>query len=247
MFGFLKNAVKKIGNTIGRGIEKIGEVIHSTKIEDAGFRLQSACDFGYTSWSESSSVSRTVDVHKELNKVTQSIRPSASAAEAELIELLNSEIGNIMEGFMELTPCPDLTRLNENYTTDIQAQLSGRLMKFIQPRLSLDDKECKDILEIYDDSERKQKADNFKAKVLADAEKKFKTLCSDIKKEYCEKMLNISDGVLNAVQIETKKQKDLLQQLLAEVTDEQTIDFEREIALITSERLSILNAIAFDS
>lgn len=243
----LSNTAKKVGNAIGRGVEKVGQVIHSRAIENAGFNLQCACDFGYTSWNDGSSVSRTVDVHKELNKVTESIGPSASEAEKAIIDICISEIGEVLSQFMELTPCSELSRFNENFKSEIQDKLSGQVMKLIQPRLSLDDKECKEILEIYDDAERKQKADDFKAKVLSDAERKFKARCTKLKKEYCEKMLDIADGVLAAAEAETKKQNELLQQLLSEVTDEKAIDLEREAALITIEKLSVLSAIAFDS
>lgn len=243
----VSSGVKKAGNAIGQGIEKMGRAIHSKAIENAGFNLQCACDFGYTSWNEGSSVSRTVDVHKELNKVTESIGPSAAYAEKSIIDICIAEVGEILSKFITLTDCSDLSRLNENYQSEIQAALSGQVMKYIQPRLSLDDKECKEILEIYDDAERKKKADEFKAKVLAEAERKFKDLCSKTKREYCQKMLDIADDVLNSAQEETEKQNKLLQQMLMEVTDEQTIDFEREQALITIEKLSALGTIAFDS
>lgn len=242
----ISSGVKKAGNAIGRGVEKIGEVVHSQAIENAGLNLQCACDFGYTSWNESSSVSRTVDVHKELNKVTESIGTSAADAEKSIIDICVAEVGEILLNFMQLTPCSDLSRLNENYKSEIQAMLSGQVMKYIQPRLSLDDKECKEILEIYDDTKRKEKADEFKDKVQADAERKFKAQCSKIKEKYCKKMLDIADTVLDSVQAETKKQHELLQQMLMEVTDEKAIDSEREQALLTIEKLSILGAIAFD-
>lgn len=243
----ISSGAKKAGNTIGRGVEKVGQVIHSRAIENAGFNLQCACDFGYTSWHDSSSVSCTVDVHKELNKVTESIGPSASEAERALIDICISEVGEVLSYFMEITPCSELSRVNENFKSEIQDKLSGQVMKLIQPRLSLDDRECKEILEIRDDAERRQKANAFKNKVLSDAEQKFKLRCTKLKKEYCDKMLNIADVVLASAEAETKKQNELLQQLLAEVTDEKTIDLEREEALITIEKLSILSAIAFDS
>ena len=243
----IKNGVKKVGNAIGRGIEKAGQVIHSQAIENAGFNLQYHCDFGNTSWNDGASVSRTVDVHKELNKVTESIGPSASKAEGKLISICISEIGEILNNFMEIIPCAELNRLSENFESEIRDKLSGQVMKFIQPRLSLDDEECKEILEIYDDTDRKQKADEFTAKVLSEAEHKFKSRCTKLKKEYCEKMLDIANGALASAEAETKKQNELLQQLLSEVTDEKAIDLEREKALITIEKLSILSAIAFDS
>lgn len=60
-------------------------------------------------------------------------------------------------------------------------------------------------------------------------------------------MLIIADAELSSVQEETKKQKDLLQKMLMEVTDESTIDVERVQALLTIEKLSALSTIAFDS
>lgn len=57
----------------------------------------------------------------------------------------------------------------------------------------------------------------------------------------------IADAELSSVQEETKKQKDLLQKMLMEVTDESTIDVERVQALLTIETLSALGTIAFDS
>ena len=238
--------VKKAGNAVGRVIEKTGEVIHSTRIEMAGFNLRAKCDFGDTSWDKGASVSRTVDVHKELNKVTESIVPSAEAAENGIIQICISEVGEILSHFMELTPCSDLSRLNDSFQAEIREQLSGQVMKLIKPRLSLDDKECKEILEIYDDAERKQKAEAFKGKVLSEAEKKFKLQCLQLKQEYCKKMLDIADVVLESVKAETAKQNQLLQEMLAEGNNEQTIDLEREQALIAIEKLSVLGAIAFD-
>lgn len=243
----ISNAVKKTGNAIGRGVEKFGQAIHSRAIENAGFNLQCACDFGDTSWNDSSSVSRTVDVHKELNKVTESIGPSAAEAERKLISICTSEISEILNTFMDLTPCLELSRLAENFKSEIQDKLSGQVMKLIQPRLSLDDKECKEILEIYDDTERKQKANAFKLKVLAEAEQKFKLRCAELKKEYCRTMLDIADGVLASAEDEAENHKNLLQQKLVEIPDEEAIDLEREKALITIEQLSILSSIAFDS
>lgn len=111
----------------------------------------------------------------------------------------------------------------------------------------MDDGECLKILEIRDDTERKKKAEDFKAKVLSEAEKVFKSRSSQAKKDYCGKMLNIAEGVLTTAQNEIKMQNELLQQLTLEVTDEKAIDLERENALIITEKLSILNSIAFDS
>lgn len=242
----VSSGVKKAGNSIGRAVEKVGQVIHSEKIENAGFKLQCACDFGYTSWNDHSSVSRTVDVHQELNKVTESISPSAISAENSLIEICISEVDEVLSQFMALTPCSDLRIMNENFKTEIQNSLAGRVMKYIQPRLSLDDKECKEILEIYDDAERKRKAEDFKKKVLSDAECEFKKQCVSLKNEYFKKMLDIADNTLTSAEEEIKKQNQLLKQMLAEGTDEQAIDLEREQMLITLEKLSILSAIVLD-
>lgn len=242
----ISSGVKKLGNAAGRSVEKIGQAIHSDAIELAGFKLQFACDFGNTSWNTSASVSRTVDVHQELNAVTESIRPSASDTEAKLIDVCISEVDEILKQFINLTPCSELNMLNDNYRSEIRTELSGQVMKLIQPRLSLDNKECKAILEIYDDAQRKQKAEEFKKTILTEAEKAFKKTCFAIKTKYCKKMLAIAGDVLTSAQAESKKQEKLLQQLLKEGIDEQTIDYEREDALITAEKLSILNALAFD-
>lgn len=243
----ISSGVKKAGNAIGLGVEKIGQVIHSRAIYNAGFNLQCACDFGYTFWNDGSSVSRTVDVHAELNKVTESIRSSASKAERSLIDLCISEVGTVLSDFMELVPCSELYRVEENFKSEIHKQLSGQVMILIQKRLSLDDKECKEILEIHDDAERRQKADEFKTKVLSEAGEKFKLSCIKLKKVYCDKILEIADVELVSAEEEVEKQNELLQQLQAEVTEKKAIDLKREEALITIEKLTILSAIAFDS
>ena len=117
----------------------------------------------------------------------------------------------MLSHFMELTPCSELSRVNENFKSEIQDKLSGQVMKLIQPRLSLDDMECKEILKVYDDAERRQKADAFKTKVLSDAEQKFKLCCTKLKKQYCDKMIDIADVVLASAEAEAKKQNELLQ------------------------------------
>lgn len=246
----ISGTVKKIGNTVGTAVEKIGEVVHSNAIEMAGFKLQCACDFGENSWSTSSSVEQTVDVHKELSMIIKDISPQAEEAEEDLIQICVKEIGKILDNFLtiaqEITVPTELLRIKETYEADIRTALSGQAMKYAQPRLSLDDSRCTEILKIQDSSERKKKASEFKEEVLKSAEEQFKQLCLGEKRKYCEQMLEQSENLLKASKLEYEVQKKLLDRMLQENKDEVAIDLDRVQVLLSQEKLVLLSAIAFE-
>lgn len=246
----LSGAAKKLGNAIGVAVEKIGETFHADAISIAGINLQCACDFGKNSWSTHSSTAQTVDTHKELSQIISSITPQAEEAEEKLIQICVKQLGEILDSFLiiskSIAPTSGLLRMEENYESDIRATLSGQVMKYIQPRLSLDDSECKRILAIQNNGERERQATEFKEKVLKSAEKQFKQQCMNVERDYCERMLRLSENLLSEAKREFEEQKVLLERMLQENKDENAIDLERAHVLLLQEKLVLLGTLAFE-
>lgn len=246
----VSGAAKKVGNAIGVAVEKIGDMFHADPIWRAGINLQCACDFGGNSWNTHSSTAQTVDVHKELSQIISSITPQAEDAEEKLIQICVKQLGEILDSFLiisnNIAPASGLLRMEENYEADVRATLSGQVIKYIQPRLSLDDSECKRILAIQNSSEREMQAAEFKEKVLRSAEEQFKQQCLNVKRDYCERMLKLSENLLSEAKREFEGQKALLEQMLQENKDENAIDLERAHALLLQEKLVLLGALAFE-
>lgn len=249
-FHAVSGAAKKVGNALGVAVQKIGETFHADAIEMVGINLRCACDFGENSWSTHSSTEQTVDTHKELGRIISSITPQAEEAEEKLIQICVEQLGEILDSFLTISkniaPASGLLRMEENNEADIRATLSGQVMKYIQPRLSLDDNECKRILAIQDSSERERQAAEFKEKVLKSAEEQFKQQCSNVKRDYCERMLKLSENLLSGAKREYEDQKILLEQILQENKDENAIDLERAHALLLQEKLVLLGALALE-
>lgn len=246
VFGALSNGIRGIGHLAGRCMEKIGAVIRSSAIEKAGVQLQRLCDFGNTRLTESSAVEVVVDVHRELNKVIASTRESAKLDEADIIGACVFDVGICIEDMLSYVQAPDLLRLQERYAAEIEGKHAGQIMKFIQPKLSLDNEACKRVLGIADESERKQRCAAFTDKVLKEAGDQFKKRCSETEKEYVQKIFEIAENEFKIHQAELRKQNSMLQKIITGGGDEEEIDLGREEALIAIVKLSMLKSLVLE-
>ena len=241
--GFFGNLVKGVGRLVGSAAETLGKITRNEKLENWGADLKARCQFGSSRWNSSSSVEKTVDTHRELERVKNSVESQARAAENEMIAECTSQVKATMDSILPLVSNLALRLLNENYAEQIHAELSDKIMTYINPRLSMDDHRCTDVLNILDDHERMEACKKYQSGVIADAVKSFKRDCIGVKDQYILQILNLAEDALREQEQECKKLEQMLNDRLDEKMDENQIDMARERILVDIEKFSLLQTV----
>lgn len=247
LFGFIgrvvSNTVKAAGAVIGYAAEKIGQALNNDKIENWGANLRAHCQFGSKQWNEAASVTKTVDVHKELEKVKNSVTAQAQVIEDELIWVCISEVRSAIEALLPLVSSDELLLLNESYAEQISEELSNLIMDYINPKLSLDDPRCTNVLNILDDSERMEASRHYQDSVMSGAKKSFKSECISVKNRYVHTIVDLAEKGLRTQERECQRLDQMLKKRLEQTMDESEIDIAREHILIDIEKLSLLQTL----
>lgn len=247
LFGFIGNVVrdtvKAVGTAVGTVAETVGRALGSTTIENWGANLKARCQFGKTQWNQSSSVQKTVDIHKELEMVKNSVESQARAVESELIEECISEVSEALEALLPLVSSVKLRMLNDSYAEQINLELSDLIMEYINPQLSTDDPRCTKVLNILDDYARMEASRVYQEGVMSDAVRSFKKDCIKIKNRYIHQIVELAEEGLRDQEQECNELDRILTNRLEQTMNEDEIDIAREQILLSIEKLSLLQTI----
>lgn len=241
--GFFGNLIKSVGRLIGSAAETLGKITRNDKLENWGADLKAQCQFGSSRWNSSSSVEKTVDTHRELERVKNSVESQARAVENEMIVECTDQVKDTIDSILPLVSNLALRMLNEDYAEQIQAELSDEIMTYINPRLSMDDYRCTAVLNILDDHERMEACRKYQNGVMADAVKSFKKDCIRVKDRYILEILDLAEAGLREQEQECKRLERMLKDRQEEKMDETQIDIARARILVDVEKLSLLQAV----
>jgi hypothetical protein len=243
---FCADVRNKVGNAIGSGIEKIGDAVGSSKISEFGFDIRRSCNFGDSRY-VSSSASSTVDVHIELKKLVDELTPQAQKAEQEIMKILKEELTDLLDELAEKdtwVPRSEIELLRKEIFSEIPEKLDGKLVGYLKQKLSLDNYDCKRVVSLSDDTERKREAREFKKKTLADAEGWLKGVALKLKKGYGVEILALVQKTVDELDEECAAREKLLNDILANNMDENALDMKRKDVLVTIEKLNLLKNLA---
>lgn len=247
LFSFIgkivSNTAKAVGVAVGTVAEKVGRALKNDTIEIWGAELSARCQFGSTRWNETSGVNNTVDSHKELEKVKKSVEVQARIVEEELIEECISEVKAAIEPLLPLVSSDELLLLNESYAQKINEKLSDLIMRNINPKLSMDDPCCKNVLNILDNRKRLEESKRYQDSVLSGAVDSFKKECIIVKNRYVYKILDLAEEGVREQEHECQRLGQLLKNRLEQTMDETEIDMVREQILIDIEKVLLLQSL----
>ncbi|MEH7130680.1 hypothetical protein V7103_21010 [Neobacillus drentensis] len=209
--GWFGNAIRSVGRTIGKGVETVGRWTGNEKLEKAGRTLHGWCE-------EKSKVvaretSKTNEYNKELasihdtkkiNEILSSyslgLQPQADLLEKNCInevKMFFNEILTLLGESNEKGLQTSIRKLKKALK-DIEKKVNGKIKKNLAKRISLDDIECLEILQ------------------LPSGPKKERQMLIFAKKVFSESLTMLSDEI-KAVVIE---QYDYLEEELQEKMDE---------------------------
>lgn len=245
--GLFGNILRGIGYVVGSVTEAVGQVIGSETLENIGSSLKAICSFGSSQWNTASSVEKTVDVHKELERVKSSVEPQAKSLEAEMIGSCIEQVQTVYASFLPHVSGTALMLGQASCAEDIHVELADRIMVYINPRLSMDDRQCTQVLNIRDDEERTEACRRYQETVLNNAVESFKKDCIRTKERHILQILDLAEAGLKAQAQECRKLQQMLDDRLLHRMDESQIDLAREQILAGIEKFSLLQAISNQS
>lgn len=240
----VSEAAKAVGAVIGSAVEKVGQALNNDVIENWGAELRTRCQFGSTQWNDTADVVKTVDVHKELEKVKQSIAAQAKDVEEDLIGECISEVKEAIDSILPLVFSPRLQLLSRSYAEEIHSELADLIMEYINPKLSMDDSACTKVLNILDDQERLEASQRYQDSVLSGAVRSFKNECIRVKLGYILQIVHLAESGLEDQECECQRLDQMIKNRLENAMNESQIDMAREQILIDMEKLALVQSLS---
>lgn len=178
------SAIGSVVSTIGSAVTEVGKITHNDKIENAGRAIKAfgdnlAGDIGKTGSYDSTSgdVRQTEDLSVTLARYSKNIERSADETQNEIEEVVKAF-------FEELSQMADKNGISLPKNTirkerqDALKAQEGFLKRHIAKRLSLDDRECLNILKMDKGYDKERQMRNFADKVMREGKQ---GLCARVK------------------------------------------------------------------
>ena len=176
------------------------------KIKEVGRKIK---EFFVGRYDEDGSVEDSIDIENTLTKLRKMTRRSLTKFTAEPREAFencfNEVVGLLEEGDLLEKYKIDLTDFKAQIARTSQ-EITDRITRHYDRRVSLDDDECVEILEIYDNAERKEEFKEFQKTVFDEIEdevidfvdKKSNDLYKDLKTILENSLITSGEQLANA-------------------------------------------------
>lgn len=186
LFSWVKSAVGSVVSKAGSVVEKTGEFFHSEKLKDAGRTMRSygdrlASDIGRTRSYDPASgdLRQTEDLSVMLAKYSKDIERSADETQSEIEEVVKTFFDDLSQMVDKEGLSLPKDTIRKERRDALRAQ-EGFLKGYVAKRLSLDDRECLNILKMEEGRDKEQQMQNFEAKVLREGKQKLCDRVRDI-------------------------------------------------------------------
>lgn len=225
--GWFGNACRSIGRAIGRGVEKVGNVLGSEKISNVGRNIQNACAEKVAS--EGSYDKKEANIYKtdRLNAILVSFSEGyfqyATELEKTCIKLVEDyydKLIDIIENAPNSAHSAANLRALKSSKGRIAKTITGGIKEFLAKRMSLDDTECLKILKMNEGPDKGQAMTRFMRKVIREA---LDNLSRNVRISLNEQLEDVQD-YLNGISEEQER----AMQVLKEHFDKMVKDNELE-------------------
>lgn len=174
--GLFGSICRGIGRAIGRGVEKVGDIIGSEKLSRAGRNIQEACAEKISEEKSYDKKEANIYTTDRLNEILVSFSEGyfqqATAIEKNCIRLVEDYYDKLIE-IIENAPSSAQNAANLRILKAgkgrISKTINGGIKDPLSKRMSLDDSECLSILKMDSGSEKKQAMTRFTRKVIREA------------------------------------------------------------------------------
>lgn len=188
---------KSIGRAIGRGVEKVGNFFGSEKIASAGRKIQDACadkvadEKSYDK--ETSEINTTDRLNDILVSFSEGYFQHATSLENSCIRIVEEFYNHIIET-LEKSDVTRATSVNikslKKNKERIKKDISGSIKEPLAKRMSLDDRECLNILKMEAGDDKRRAMSSFTQKVINEA---LDNLAKNVRETLNENIEDVSE------------------------------------------------------
>ena len=230
---------------IEAAMEKLCRSAKTSSVSDMTLDLWCSRGFGASKYA-STSIAGTVDAHRELSKLADDLLPKARQVEQAAIDAFVEEMSLWIDEFGAVNSWirrSDMDYRKNRTLTQITRILEGELVGYLKTRFSLEDPGCAGVLGLEDDTQRRAAAKAFKKKTLAEAQQWFRNRVLTLKGVYTASFAALARRRLTQLETEQQAAEALLDDLIHEKLDAAHLDEKRRNALLTVEKLDLLQAL----
>ncbi len=211
-FKSVSNKIKNGVNKAGKVIEEVGDAMDNKTLKGVGRFMQSVTEEtaekagnSRSYDNETSSVDETKNVNDILHNFSKKLEKKMDIIESQSLEKNNEYFNYLIKEIEKINETTDaninIQRL-EKYQRDIESKIKGNLRNYLTKRVSLDDKECLEILKMEAGKNKEKKMNKFGKKVIQEALERLSNEIYRITKaqrELIEEVLNqkIDELILN--------------------------------------------------
>ena len=175
---FFKNIFSKGIDTIGRCIEKVGEVTHIWAIESLGIDIQinNPVKERVDPENPDTSVKDTIDVHMACETARKEAMNKFRPAEDEYISKIEDEINQVIDKLKQTMPEEAFDALMFLDVEAFEKEIRNVVSDYVSDNISVNNPEYINILKM-DDEERKKSSKEFVDKVICGAANELYEQC----------------------------------------------------------------------
>ena len=165
------NVKRAVCRSVGKAIEKIGEITNIAGIEMIGFEIQlnnPVLEDSVDLNSSETSVQDTIDVHKMCEETRQQAASQARKFEDQMVDNIEDDINRFIDALAEVFPETILDEFNYGIEDAFEDDIHNTVSDYVATHISQDSEEFVEILNM-NDSERAEKTNEYVKKVINEA------------------------------------------------------------------------------
>lgn len=242
--GWFRDAIGAIGSKIGEGLEYIGEKTGIGVLEDIGIDIQVACmdtseDVGKTKEydKESSGIHDTMLINEILSKFSFNLKEKADRIEEKCLSEVELYYDNLIDQLSANKRDINITNSIKGLKSSLKLMkrdIKGSIKNHLAKRVSIDDYECLQILQMPSGMEKERKMENYGNKVIKEALDDLIYIISEVVDEQNEKIKEYFEDILEMKSIKVNSMQKQLKEILNQRND--TVS-EKEVKLLTPKLL----------
>lgn len=184
LFSWVGDCVRAAGRAAGRGIEKVGEKLHSEKLQKIGRDIQDICRETSRKTGKTNEYDQETASERETKLMADILAGFSKGLEEQAVTLetgAKEQIESYFDGIIVAIEgvsgrCATTTNLRISKRT-ILGTIPGSLSTHLATRVALSDKECCQILKMQKGAEKERKMGAFGRKVIREG---LSNLCKRI-------------------------------------------------------------------
>ncbi len=217
--GLFSSFCRAVGRAVGRGVETVGKIIHSEKIQEVGRDIQNACrktasDTGRQhEYDQDTATEReTQQIADILSSFSLGLNSQAGSIEVMAQQTVEQYFDNLTAAIQGVMGDNAMVRSLKSQKKIISSNIPGKLRDVLAKRVALTDSECSRILKMPAGSEKEKAMNDFGHKVIREG-------LDALEKSVSKSLDTVSDMVAQELDETAQQQKLEFENFAAQLED----------------------------